>query len=77
MKCLKVYLEPIFIEWSSNSDVEVFPLTKIMDMLEFPLFEFNEAMEVIVQKYEKVNNITQNLEQAVEKCNNLLDKEII
>jgi hypothetical protein len=76
LKFLKIYLEPIFISLSSNSDVAVFPLTKIYKEMEFPLFKLNKEIKDIVVKYESINTLKMVVDSQMRKLNKLLIKEV-
>ena len=77
LKFLKIFLEPKFLEISSNSDVSVFPLTKVFEEFEIPHFILNDNMKDIVNKYEKINLVKNFLFEHMIITQNLLDKEII
>lgn len=77
LKFLKIFLEPIFLDISSNSDVSVFPLTKVFTDMLIPKFVLNKEMKKIVQKFENLKEINDFLSIQIDKINNLLEKEII
>ncbi|NOR28052.1 MAG: hypothetical protein GQ540_05945 [Lutibacter sp.] len=76
LKFLKIYLEPIFINLSSNSDVSVFPLTKIFEEMELPLIKLNVEIENIVNRYEKIYCIKETINNEINKTQELLNKEL-
>lgn len=53
LKYLLIYLQPVFYEISSNSDVSVFPLTEMIKSYEIPYFKYNDSMKDSVNTYEK------------------------
>lgn len=57
LKFLEIYLQPIFYDVSSNSDVSIFPLTKIFKELEIPCFKYNSNIESIIKKYDKIREL--------------------
>lgn len=76
LKFLKIYLEPIFIDLSSNSDVSVFPLTKIFEELEIPRFVLNDEMKQIVNKYDQLLLMQIKIEKYITHLNNITEKTI-
>jgi len=76
LKFLKIYLEPLFLDISSNSDVSVFPLTKVFTETFIPKFILNKKIKTLVEKYESVNKMNEFLSTQIDKINSLLEKEI-
>lgn len=76
LKFLKIYLEPIFINLSSNSDVSVFPLTKIFKEMELPFIKLNDEIKEIVNRYEKIYRIKKTINSEIIKIEELLKKEL-
>jgi len=76
LKFLKIYLEPIFISLSSNSDVAVFPLTKIFQEMELPLIKLNTEIKNIVKKYEVIYKMKEKVDNQISKTIELLKKEV-
>lgn len=77
LKFLKIYLEPLFLDISSNSDVSVFPLTKVFEDMEIPKFKLNTEIKNIVSKYDILINIKTKIENQKTKIELLLKKEIV
>jgi hypothetical protein len=77
LKFLKIYLEPLFLDISSNSDVSVFPLTKVFEDMEIPKFKLNTEIKNIVLKYDILINIKTKIENQKTRLELLLEKEIV
>lgn len=76
LKFLKIYLEPLFLDISSNSDVSVFPLTKVFTETFIPKFTINKKIKTLVEKYESINKMNDFLSTQIDKIDFLLEKEI-
>ncbi len=76
LKLLKIYLQPIFYELSSKSDLGVFPLTEMMNTLVIPKFKFNKRLAEIVEKYDVFEKYREEIEKAEDKLDLLLDKQL-
>ncbi|WP_337050693.1 hypothetical protein [Priestia megaterium] len=76
LKFLRIYLQPIFYEISSKSDVGVFPLTQMMRTLKIPHFIYNQKMVEIVDRYSKYEKYFEAIEQAEKQMDELLDKQL-
>ncbi len=74
---MKIYLQPIFYDVSSQSDVSVFPLTEIMKSLKIPAFQYCNEMKVLVNKYFKLYNYFESILGMSNKIDNLMNKKFI
>lgn len=76
LKFLLIYLQPIFYEVSSNSDVSVFPLTNMMNTFIMPKFKYNERMKIYADIYDKSQKINAVLDENTSKIESLFDKQL-
>lgn len=77
LKFLIIYLQPIFFELTSNSDLSVFPLTEVMSNLYIPEIRYSDRLKEIVEKYEIILKFIDRIDRIEEEYSNLLDKEIL
>jgi len=77
LKFLKIFLEPLFIDYCSSADLSVFPLTEVMKKLIVSLPKLNNNIKVIVSKYDSLMNYSVIFEKIKEKSESLFEKEII
>ncbi|MDK0627802.1 hypothetical protein P5F04_12990 [Clostridium perfringens] len=77
LKFLIIYLQPIFYEVSSNSDVSVFPLTNMMKKFVIPRFVYNEEIKKNVELYYKSIKFKETLTKSREILDSLFDKQIL
>lgn len=77
LKFLRLYLEPRFIEISSSSDVSVFPLTEMFTDMEIPRFQLNDTMRTIVDKYDKLRALSNNLKNRLARVESLFQIGIV
>ncbi|MBW4862708.1 MAG: hypothetical protein KZY55_08065 [Paeniclostridium sp.] len=77
LEYLIIYLQPIFLDVSSNSDVSVFPLTNMMNSFLIPEFRFNEDMVKYTNLYYKSKKIKQVLQNNRKIIDNLFEKQVI
>jgi hypothetical protein len=77
LKFLKIFLQPTFFEISSNSDVSVFPLTKVFNDMEIPKFIFNDEIKNIVEKFNTIDNLSNKVDNLQQKLNKIIEKEIL
>jgi len=76
LKFLRIYLQPIFYEISSKSDVGVFPLTEMMRTLKIPHFTYDKRMVEIVKSYDKFEKYLETVELTEKKMDELLEKQL-
>lgn len=77
LKFLKIYLEPMFLEISSKSDLGVFPLTNVFESMEIPEFKLNKRIRHIVDKYSKLETIKLSLQKQISQIKFLSEKEFL
>lgn len=77
LKFLKIFLQPTFFEISSNSDVSVFPLTKVFNNMEIPKFIFNDEIKNIVEKFNTIDNLSSKVDNLQQQLNKIIEKEIL
>jgi hypothetical protein len=77
LKLLLIYLEPIFINLSSSSDVSVFPLTKIFKNLEIPQFPMNKKYKDISLIYSQVMLIREYVDKIQNQLISLSEKTVV
>lgn len=74
---LIIYLQPIFFELTTSSDLSVFPLTEVMTNLHVPEISYSDRLKEIVETYEKIFKLVDEIDKIEEGYTNLLDKEIL
>lgn len=77
LKYLKIYLEPIFLDISSKSDVSVFPLTEVFKKFEIPHFKYSEELAKIVKTFDKLEQTQKILESFLVNIDQIFSKEVI
>lgn len=76
LKFLRLYLQPIFKHASSQSDLSVFPLTKLMSTLKIPDFKFTDEMKSIVTRYDSIEKKYKGLLEAKQSIEKSLEKSL-
>lgn len=76
LKFLIIYLQPMFFEVCSKSDVAVFPLTSMMNNFKIPKFLYNDNMKYCVDIYYKGIEMKKVLYKNRFKIDKLFDKQI-
>jgi len=77
LKFLKIFLEPIFLDISSKSDVAVFPLTEVFKNFEIPHFKYSNEMLRIVNAFSKIERVEKVLNNYLEKIEHIFSKEVV
>lgn len=77
LKFLRIFLEPTFIEISSNSDVGVFPLTKVFADMEIPQFIMSDEIRTVVKKRDELEELADSLSNRVSRIESMLEKEVV
>ncbi|MCJ7508330.1 MAG: hypothetical protein MUO85_06310 [candidate division Zixibacteria bacterium] len=77
LKFLRSYLQPIFSDASSESDLSVFPLTELMRNLTIPLFLYSEQMKQMVEEYNIIDDYKICLESILDSLDSLMHKYIL
>jgi len=77
LKFLVVFLQPIFYEVSSKSDLSVFPLTEIMNNLEIPFLKYCKEMKNIALKYDILNKYESVSYSLINKIDKLFTKQVV
>lgn len=77
LQYLRLYLEPKFIELSSQSDLSVFPLTKVFKSFEVPFFKIDKNKKMLLQKVIELQSMFEKIDEFTNKVNNLKDKVVI
>lgn len=77
LKFLKIYLQNIFSEACSKSDVSVFPLTEIMNSLMIPKINFSEEIKKITELYDNIENFLNLLYKKINRINLIYKKDFI
>ena len=77
LKYLMLYLQPIFYEVCSKSDVSVFPLTDKMKNLMIPKFSYTETMKDAIKIYDRALEYKKIIDSVRDKVDGLFDKQII
>lgn len=76
LKFLIIYLQPIFFEVCSKSDVSVFPLTNMMNNFIIPKFTYDDNMKRCVDIYYRGIKIKTELDKNRNRIDKLFDKQI-
>ena len=79
LQFLKFYLEPIFINISSNSDLGVFPLNEIFNKapLKLPFPQYDTKLLMLISSILNANKKIEEYESFAKKIQVLLDKDIV
>ena len=77
LKFLKIYLQNIFFEACSKSDVSVFPLTELMKGLLIPKIKFSEDIKKITDIYDNLENLLTECKDKLDKINLIYKKDFI
>lgn len=77
LKYLKCYLQPLFYEVSSNSELSVFPLTDVMKNMKMPFFQYNAEMETIISCVERLEKMFSVVEERLRKVEKLRSYEVV
>lgn len=77
LKYYIIYLQPLFKELSSLSDVSIFPLTKVMKSLKIPEFQYSDNMATEIEKYDLYVNLKEKIYNDYELFNTLMNKHLI
>ncbi|WP_336822913.1 hypothetical protein [Sporosarcina sp. USHLN248] len=76
LKFLKLYLQPIFIHASTQSNLSVFPLTNLMRSLKIPKFKFNNEMRSVVAKFDSIEDKYLDLLKSKQSIETALEKSL-
>lgn len=77
LKFMKLYLQPLFFEASSNSDVSVFPLTRIYKSLEIPTFIYTKEMEKVVEKFDLLEKYKNEIQNSVSRIEEIFIRKMV
>lgn len=77
LKYLKCYLQPLFYEVSSNSDLSVFPLTDVRKNMKIPFFHYNAEMEKIIKCVERLEKLNSTVMERLKKVERLRSYEVV
>ena len=76
LKFLIIYLQPIFFELASNSDLGVFPLTEVIANLKVPDIEYSDRLKKIVNSFEVLEKRVEEIELIEKHYQELINKQI-
>lgn len=77
LKYLKCYLQPLFYEVSSNSELSIFPLTDVMKNMKIPFFQYNAEMESIINCVERLEKMFSVIEERLRKVEKLRSYKLV
>lgn len=71
------FLQPIFYEISSKSDLGVFPLTNAMKTLQIPIIDYSDEIKSVVTTIKSFEQIKKHIFSLKNKYEILINKQLI
>lgn len=70
------FLQPLFFEIATSSDLSVFQLSKVIDLVKMDFIKYSPELEKRTKIYKKINETLINSKRVINEINNLIIKEI-
>lgn len=71
------YLQPIFYEIATSSDLSVFPLSEVIKTIKMDFVKYSTKIENRTKLFNQIENSIKDSNVIIDKINNIMKKEII